>query len=755
MRLYIAAGMLIALGWLVPAYPSFVDMPVQVEPVGLGGGGAMFRPAISPHDPKLIFVSCDMGGFYRSEDGGRSWRMIDGRQMRGSPNCPVAFHPKDPRVIYAYGFRALRISTDGGITWRPLVEGPPWGRRGVRAIGIDPENPKLMFVGTDEGVYRSTDGGRTWRRCEGIEGSVVGFFIDPSSPPERRICFAATDRAVYRSDDGGLSWEEKSKGLPWRGIRSFAGGANPSTGRVILYVTIPSRNVNGRFAGGVYRSFDRGESWESAMGEGINTELGRKDRYGQGDIAQYYFVACGLYKPEIVYVTNTGTGYWPPYHFTVYRSDDAGRTWRYCLNGDPRFREHNVENGWLVWDLNWGWGGPALGFAVCPTDPDVAVYTNAGEVYITADGGRSWRCAYSERLPGQGKPGKGQRWRSIGLEVTTCWNYYVDPHDERVHYICYTDIGFARSEDGGRSWRYSAAGSPWRNTFYELAFDPEVPGLIWAAVSNQHDIGHWTNIEGPRGGGGVVVSEDFGRTWRPSNKGLPDAPVTSIVIDPKSPKGRRRLWAAVFGYGVYRSDDNGRTWVKKSKGLGYPGNAHVYVLRLHPDGTLFCSITGKRDGRRFDVPGGLWRSRDGGETWEPVTDGLKLYWVMDFAVHPWDSRIIYLCASDAPGRGGGGIYKTVDGGRTWRKLNVRFPPEYLSYVHTFAPILHPENPDLIFLTTSTHGIFVSEDGGESWREWKAIPFMSVHRITFHPSDPRTMFITTFGGGVWKVRVLGR
>src|SRR5436853_7074473 len=80
--------------------------PVKAEPVGPGGGGAMFWPAVSPHDPKLMFVSGDMNGFYRSEDGGRSWTMLDGRQMHATyrPSSHVIFHPKDPNTVFAYGF---------------------------------------------------------------------------------------------------------------------------------------------------------------------------------------------------------------------------------------------------------------------------------------------------------------------------------------------------------------------------------------------------------------------------------------------------------------------------------------------------------------------------------------------------------------------------------------------------------------------------------------------------------------------------
>src|SRR5439155_13923050 len=72
-----------ALRWEAAA-PGVPLTPSKAEPVGPGGGGALFWPAVSPHDPKLMFVSCDMNGFYRSEDGGASWTMVDGRQMHAN-----------------------------------------------------------------------------------------------------------------------------------------------------------------------------------------------------------------------------------------------------------------------------------------------------------------------------------------------------------------------------------------------------------------------------------------------------------------------------------------------------------------------------------------------------------------------------------------------------------------------------------------------------------------------------------------------
>ena len=74
--------------------------------------------------------------------------------------------------------------------------------------------------------------------------------------------------------------------------------------------------------------------------------------------------------------------------------------------------------------------------------------------------------------------------------VTTTWHHYVDPFETNRHYIAYTDIGMARSLDAGKSWIWwdHKSWAPWRNTCYEMAFDPEIPGKIWGAFSDVHDI---------------------------------------------------------------------------------------------------------------------------------------------------------------------------------------------------------------------------------------------------------------------------
>ena len=89
------------------------------EVIGPGGGGTMTHPTISPHDPKVVLVGCDMTGAYITYDGGESWRMFN----LGTGVSSFAFDPKDPDVIYA-GNPALLRSSDRGRTWWMVLPDP-------------------------------------------------------------------------------------------------------------------------------------------------------------------------------------------------------------------------------------------------------------------------------------------------------------------------------------------------------------------------------------------------------------------------------------------------------------------------------------------------------------------------------------------------------------------------------------------------------------------------------------------------------
>ncbi|HUT34435.1 MAG TPA: hypothetical protein VNE39_13195 [Planctomycetota bacterium] len=677
----------------------------EFQVLGIGGGGGMFTPAASPYDPGLILMSCDMSGSYRSLDGGKHWEMIHWSQLHSSLNCRPLFTPD---AIYWVCGSELRVSRDKAKTWTPVVAGKaPWTGAPTRLAA----SKSSLFVGTDAGLWRSPDGGKTWAECQ--KGKCYAVLALGTK------VHASVDLKYFVSSDDGATWQPVAVPLfDGRGFMALAGGGTRLFGVV--------------FKVGILKSDDEGKTWALA------------DQFRDCNDIHMASNQTG-----VAYAVQEGRrgeqGVW--------RTRDGGKTWENCFRmTGPKA---NVERSWVQTEIRWGYYITPLGFGINPADPKVAMVTTQGDIYITRDGGESWEQAMN--TPAGTQPDDGRpRFAPNSLEVTSCWQYLFDPFERNRRYIAYTDIGFARSLDADKTWSWAAKGCPWSNTFYSVVFDPAVKGKLYAATSNRHDIPHWTHTDGNKPGhaGGVCVTEDHARSWRVLGTGQPKLPCTWLCLDPKTTKAPLTFYATFYEGGVYKSTDTGQTWVQKSEGLGNPGNLHAYMVKVHPKtGDVFCSITAHRvGGRDFPVPGGLWKSTDGGESWADLTKTLGLKWPGGFALHPDDPNLIYLTAGTVPGGPQGGVYKTTDGGKSWTRLigDADFaksaPP---GYVHCFYVNLHPDKPDWVYAGTVAHGLWLSQDAGKTWKRFDAIPFRACQNVAFDPEDRAVMYVTTFGGGVWK------
>ena len=141
--------------------------------VGPGGGGTMTRPAVSPHDPKVVVEGCDMTGAYITKDGGESWRMFS----LGAPPSAFAFDPKDPDVIYA-ATAALWRSEDAGRTWTMVYP--------------DPEKNTVVHAWTDHADFVITTDDPAYAGS-GRDVDVHAVGIDPLDTRSLAIAVSSAD----------------------------------------------------------------------------------------------------------------------------------------------------------------------------------------------------------------------------------------------------------------------------------------------------------------------------------------------------------------------------------------------------------------------------------------------------------------------------------------------------------------------------------------------------------------------------------
>src|SRR5437899_11299649 len=227
--------------------------------------------------------------------------------------------------------------------------------------------------------------------------------------------------------------------------------------------------------------------------------------------------------------------------------------------------------------------------------------------------------------------------------------------------------------------------------------------------------------------------------------------ITRALLDPASPAGRRRLWACAFGRGVYRSDDDGRTWTVKNAGIE---GAQPFAWRITraPDGTLYLVVARRsergRIGDRDD--GSLYRSTDGGDRWTKLALPSGTNGPNALAVDPRDPRRLYLAAwGVAPPGGdtGGGVLLSEDAGATWRSV---LPAAQ----HVYDVTMDAHNPDLLYACGFDQAAWRSADRGETWTRLGGFNFQWGHRVVPDATDPSRVYVTTFGGSVWRGPALG-
>ena len=315
----------------------------------------------------------------------------------------------------------------------------------------------------------------------------------------------------------------------------------------------------------------------------------------------------------------------------------------------------------------------------------------------------------------------------------------------------------------GGVWKTTDAGRTWAPIF-----DDQPTGSIGTVVVAPSDantvyVGSGEGLHRPdlSTGDGVYKSTDAGRTW--THLGLRDAQqIPEIAVDPRN---ANRLFVAALGHpygpnderGIYRSTDGGRSFQKVLSKDENTGGNDVDIDPANPE-VVYATLWEERQGPWENAVwagtnGGIFKSTDGGTTWNQLTKGLPKVVQANVAISPANPKRLYaiVAAYDESGtsanRGASGIYRSDDAGENWAQItNDSRPASRIGGGDLPVPIPHPKEQDTVIVASTVS--WKSTDGGKTWAPFKGAPGGEDYQNGWiNPDNPDIVMLAADQGAV--------
>jgi photosystem II stability/assembly factor-like uncharacterized protein len=621
-------------------------------------GGDVRSIAVDPKDKNHLLITTADGQIHTSTDAGKTWRMLANLNQPQLVLDQLLFDSRDSKTIYVSGNRGKKAggffrSTDGGVTWK---ESKDLRNESINAMTQAKDDPNTIFVGSTNGVWMSKNSGEDFELISSttMPKDVNSLEVDPKSST---TIYAGTSWRPYKSTDSGKNWrliktgmiddsdifaitvnskdhdhliasacsgiyESLNAGEQWKKIQGI-----PSTSRrtraIVQHPSLPGTIFAGTTEG-FWLSNTGGKTWMLTTQRNleINSIAVHPDEPNRVFIATNnygvmvsndggknfvqsntsftsrftYSVTADIGQPNRLYATTQNTASSGGF---VFYSADAGHTWIQAKGVDV----NRVSPFTILQDR------------VTPTT--LYMGTNLG-IFKSLDRGISWALITPPKAPAKKPVRKAAATASKGAktpatakprpaaakpaaDLAAAGPTLVPVLSEKVKVLAFTedgkngllagtDNGLYRSYDLTKGWEKLPFGDGISSNVFVIHQSALVPSTVWVGTASS----------------GVIVSRDDGKTWERTNV-VPDGiPVSSIMTDPKRPNN---MYVGSI-HSFYVSRDGGRSWQRKGGGLPLGDYTSILIDPNNPD-EIFVSSALESDG-------GIFYSEDAGNKWKRI-----------------------------------------------------------------------------------------------------------------------------------------